>query len=1489
SSLAVKELKALAMRSASGTSRTNLSSLLIRLNSSLLAYRLWHFHLSALLFSLVLLSCAVMMLIKSQIRIDDGHSSFIALQQEVRLSLMERREISTHFSLQLHFGSSARDVAPPVVKKIHFMYKSFQVDAHFKSLLSSWRKVYPDYQMYFWTDVEIDLLISSRYPAWQDMYYRQLSNYMERSDAARAFAAARHGWLVRRPRHRACLSRADRQAAKHALILPLEPYLHALNHFHMRRLVSNAIMYSAPQHPFWMFYLHRLRQTLAGKKPRRSTLLAVVMTGPVPLTEAALMFQQAHQDEGCPGPWCPHLPPPVQFLPFYDNSTLELRARFRFLCTRSPLERLFDSVEFEDECRRFEQHGFANPPLDPAESHAYHVFAHLNERKNDSGVKADRSQSSIGFAELPNRLPKMFGDFGDSDFADLPPPPPEFADESPSSRLRSLRAAQLSEGAYIVRPGSGSPYCISFLHGGETKHVKIQRSSNAQFFLGEAKIEMLFDSMSQLMDYLTKNVIQGVNGVPSPGIGNSHLPYSQHHQSPPARVPTAPEVSNGGGRPPMPRRNSSFASSFGGGGGGTEFTSATLPGQPEQLGDSFSAGTGQSPEKQPEAPRLRPLVQQRYYGDEGQFLVRPSKASAYCLSVFHRGRVVHLKIVCVSNRFVLEQLLNDGQTYANVPDLIDSLALSQRTLTLMNGDSITKNLPPWSSNFQSTSVTGVASTVCRMARMRPSLLYFADMAGSNSLENWTMHCSGNSFSGVKTSPSSRFFCPEQVLHLYFPEPWHRPHALWPLPPQDQHGTSPSGPATKPPPLQPEQGKCACPLQSRQRTWPLPLQYQHLRTEAVCGTSALRFSSFHCCFGSISMSQGMGAAPAAGGSSLSPFFFKLLIDIPSAALERQQACELTNFSSAARTSGSSILPTSLGKSIGVALASLVTEAAGGGRKRAGTFSARYLWSLPLAAFLFIFFCSSELDDASEVSDEEYPLCCFAVAGRKVTSLPRPDNSDGSSGPSGSSAATPAAPATPATPAAGSAAPEAVEAVELPSIRNLWWKRRRRPSQLPRLVVLGLLALPLPPPSVAGRRERVTSRRPRVSHSLVAELLLPLGPALNVGNQQVLGALQTAISGEHLRQGAGGCAGCLICVQPLYQGIGAEMPGQMKSRQPGWGTQAVDFLFFCFRATVELSIRMATTDVSTAATTTASTSQPTTDDPSAITFDDATWILASTFVIFTMQSGFGLLESGCVNPRNEVNIMVKNVIDVLFGGLTYWMFGYAFSFGNAPGSNPFIGWGDFFLDATPDEMGQKFTTFIFQMSFATTATTIVSGAMAERTKLSAYILFSLLNTIIYCIPAHWIWGKKGFLNDLGVVDIAGVGPVHVLGGVTGLVATVMLKPRTGRFGESGGDYSHPAPQMGCPTNVMLGLFMLWWGWLGFNCGSTFGIRGSKWKLAARSRRHDHHGIGWGRPVQPGPHVRPRRLLSILPTLFAICRGKYDIADIVNGVLGGLVSIT
>ena len=189
--------------------------------------------------------------------------------------------------------------------------------------------------------------------------------------------------------------------------------------------------------------------------------------------------------------------------------------------------------------------------------------------------------------------------------------------------------------------------------------------------------------------------------------------------------------------------------------------------------------------------------------------------------------------------------------------------------------------------------------------------------------------------------------------------------------------------------------------------------------------------------------------------------------------------------------------------------------------------------------------------------------------------------------------------------------------------------------------------------------------------------------------------------------------------------------------------------------------------------------------------------SYFVI----SGFGLLEAGAVSAKNEVNIMVKNAVDVIFGGLTYWAFGYGLSFGMDSGTNGFTGIGKWLVDATPDAMGVTFSTFIFQLSFATTATTIVSGAMAERTKLSAYIIFSFINTVVYCIPAHWIWAENGFLQVIGCIDIAGSGGVHLVGGTAGLVATLMLGPRKGRYEEK------EEPVAGNPTNCLVGMFMLW----------------------------------------------------------------------------------
>ncbi|OWF54005.1 ammonium transporter 3 [Mizuhopecten yessoensis] len=233
------------------------------------------------------------------------------------------------------------------------------------------------------------------------------------------------------------------------------------------------------------------------------------------------------------------------------------------------------------------------------------------------------------------------------------------------------------------------------------------------------------------------------------------------------------------------------------------------------------------------------------------------------------------------------------------------------------------------------------------------------------------------------------------------------------------------------------------------------------------------------------------------------------------------------------------------------------------------------------------------------------------------------------------------------------------------------------------------------------------------------------------------------------------------------------------------------------------------------------------------------------------------------------MVKNAVDVIFGGLTFWAFGYAFAFGED--GNAFCGWGHFFVNANEDNIGWVYSKFFFQASFATTATTIVSGSMAERTKLEAYIVFSMVNTFIFCLPAHWVWASNGWLRNMGVVDIAGAGPVHIVGGVTGLVATMMLKPRHNRFVTP-----EKVTVMGSPTNAILGMFMLWWGWLGFNCGSTFGISGVKWVLAARS------AVSTVTASVAGGSMG-------LMMSYVIKQRRFDISYMINGVLGSLVGIT
>ncbi|XP_075217873.1 putative ammonium transporter 2 [Lycorma delicatula] len=276
---------------------------------------------------------------------------------------------------------------------------------------------------------------------------------------------------------------------------------------------------------------------------------------------------------------------------------------------------------------------------------------------------------------------------------------------------------------------------------------------------------------------------------------------------------------------------------------------------------------------------------------------------------------------------------------------------------------------------------------------------------------------------------------------------------------------------------------------------------------------------------------------------------------------------------------------------------------------------------------------------------------------------------------------------------------------------------------------------------------------------------------------------------------------------------------------------------------------------------------------ISMEDSNWIMTSAFIIFTMQTGFGMLESGCVSIKNEVNIMMKNVVDIFLGGFTFWLFGYGLSFGNGEYTTPWLGVGEFALDvdARDPKMGPTYTAFLFQLSFATTATTIVSGAMAERCNFKAYCIFSFLNTIVYCVPAGWVWGEHGFLKNLGIVDIAGSGPVHLVGGTCSFASAIVLGPRLGRY-----LYGTAPLPLGTPVNCCLGLFVLWWGWLAFNSGSTYGVSGAKWQYAAKAAVMTMLSSFGG---------------GFLALFYSILmnKGHPKIMDLINGVLGSLVAIT
>jgi Amt family ammonium transporter len=267
-------------------------------------------------------------------------------------------------------------------------------------------------------------------------------------------------------------------------------------------------------------------------------------------------------------------------------------------------------------------------------------------------------------------------------------------------------------------------------------------------------------------------------------------------------------------------------------------------------------------------------------------------------------------------------------------------------------------------------------------------------------------------------------------------------------------------------------------------------------------------------------------------------------------------------------------------------------------------------------------------------------------------------------------------------------------------------------------------------------------------------------------------------------------------------------------------------------------------------------------------DTIWVLLAAVLVFFMQAGFAMVEAGFTRAKNVGNIIMKNFMDFSIGSLVFWFVGFSIMFGSSIGG--FIGMPNFFFTADYGNDVPDMAILIFQTVFAATAATIVSGAMAERTKFSSYLIFSLVITmVIYPISGHWVWGG-GWLSELGFHDFAGSTVVHSVGGWAALAGAAVIGPRIGKY--NGKSNAIPGHNM---VLGALGVFILWLGWFGFNPGSTLAASGDNVFSIA------HIFITTNLSAASGAIV----------TMFVTWKryGKPDLSLTLNGALAGLVAIT
>lgn len=271
-------------------------------------------------------------------------------------------------------------------------------------------------------------------------------------------------------------------------------------------------------------------------------------------------------------------------------------------------------------------------------------------------------------------------------------------------------------------------------------------------------------------------------------------------------------------------------------------------------------------------------------------------------------------------------------------------------------------------------------------------------------------------------------------------------------------------------------------------------------------------------------------------------------------------------------------------------------------------------------------------------------------------------------------------------------------------------------------------------------------------------------------------------------------------------------------------------------------------------------------------DNMWLLVAAFLVMFMQPGFAMVEAGFTRSKNTANILMKNLMDYAIGSLLYWIIGFTLMYGDSIGG--IIGIPDLFFMS--DGFGDNYSDYadlFFQTVFCATAATIVSGAVAERTEFKSYLIFTIVvSVLIYPISGHWTWGG-GWLSQLGFHDFAGSSIVHSVGGWIGLAGAAVIGPRIGKYKKDGTPNAIPGHNL---TLGALGVFILWFGWFGFNPGSQLAASGTENAVAI-----GHIAVTTNLAAAAGA------VTAMMVAWFRYKRPTLSLS--LNGALAGLVAIT